>query len=371
VGCIYKRGRIWWIEYWQRGRRFWESSHSPCKSDATSLLRIREGHLAEGRPLTAQALRLRFEDLVEDLRNDYAGRGPHGPRRLKHEIAHLEEAFAGWRAQDLTTDTIRAYTARRQKEGAANATINRELAAIRRAFNLAVAAGKFWHRPHVPMLREANPRQGFFEPEMFETLRAELPDYLYGVITFGYYTGWRKSEIVSLRWQQVDLKRGEVRLEPGTTKNREGRTVFLDGELREVLERSWEMRVPACDYVFHRQAKPVGDFKKAWASACKRAGCMGMLFHDLRRTAVRNMVRAGIHERVAMEISGHKTRAIFDRYHIVSEGDLREAAWKLAAWNGGVAAETIPHPDSSPTVGPLARRAAAGSTSPDNRKRDS
>jgi integrase len=189
------------------------------------------------------------------------------------------------------------------------------------------------------MLRESNARQGFFESEVFEKVRAELPDYLYGVATFAYYTGWRKAEIVGLRWRQVDLAHAEVRLDPGATKNGEGRALFLEGELREMLERLWEKRAPGCEYVFARQGRSVGDFKKAWESACRRAGFPGMLFHDLRRTAVRNMVRAGVPERVAMQITGHKTRAIFDHYHIVSEADLREAAWKLAAWNGAVHAD--------------------------------
>lgn len=357
MGCIYKRGQVYWIKYYRDGEPFRESSRSIRKGDASRLLRIREGHLAEGRPFTPSALRLHFEDLEAGLLDDYRSRGLRSVGRRQEHFAHLAQAFARWRAQEITTDAVRAYTARRQQEGAANATINRELAALKRAFNLAIRAGKLWHRPYIPMLREDNVRQGFFEPEQFEAVRAELPDYLYGAITFGYYTGWRKGEVLSLRWQQVDLAHGEVRLEPGTTKNRDGRTIFLDGELRGVLERQWERRAPGCEHVFHRRSRPIGDFEKAWAKACERAGCPGMLFHDLRRTAVRNMVRAGIPERVAMQISGHKTRAIFDRYHIVSESDLREAAWKLAAWSGAVAAEPAPRGHNSGTIAAGARTA--------------
>ncbi len=373
MGCIYKRGRLYWIEYWRAGQRFWESSHSRRKGAARDLLRIREGQIAEGKPLTPGAHRLRFEDLQADLRNERSARGPRAALRHDGQFAHLSAQFAGWRAEEITTDAIRAYIARRREKEAANATINRELQELKRAFNLAIQAGKLWHKPHIPLLREDNVRQGFFEPAQFEAVRAALPDHLYGVITFAYYTGWRKGEILSLPWPQVDLLRGEVRLEPGTTKNRDGRVIFLEGELRDVLERQWEHRAPACDYVFHRRGHRIWDFEKAWARACQQADraleeeetkhssgedqqrtlprCQGLLFHDLRRTAVRNMVRSGIPERVAMQISGHKTRAIFDRYHIVSEADLREAAWKVAAYNGALAAEPVRHPDNSPTVG--------------------
>ena len=342
MGCIYKRGGIWWTKYYRAGEPFRESSRSRRKGDAVQLLKIREGHLAEGRPFSGQALRLRFEDLVADLLTDYHTTGRRSARRVEGALAHLRSEFAGWRASAISTDAIRAYTARRQKEEAANATINRELAALRRSFSLAVKAGKLFHRPYVPMLAEDNARQGFFEPPIFEAVRAELPDYLYPVATFGYYTGWRGSEILWLCWPQVDLAHGEVRLWTGTTKNREGRTIFLEGELREVLEAMWERRAPGCEHVFHRNGRPIRSYYKAWRKACERAGYPGMLFHDLRRTAVRNMIRAGVPERVAMAIAGIKTRAIFDRYHIVSEGDLREAAWKLAAYCGGVHAEAAP-----------------------------
>jgi integrase len=143
--------------------------------------------------------------------------------------------------------------------------------------------------------------------------------------------------VVALTWRQVDFKVEVVRLEPGTTKNGEGRTVFMTAELKGLLEDQWAMTMAIerqagqiIPEVFHRNGKPIRSFKVAWQGACKRAGQPGRLFHDFRRTAVRNMVRAGIPERVAMQMSRHKTRSVFDRYHIVSEGDLREAARKLS-----------------------------------------
>jgi integrase len=155
--------------------------------------------------------------------------------------------------------------------------------------------------------------------------------YFEGYVTFGYKTGWRLSEITWLTWGQVDLKEGIVRLEVGETKNDEGRIVFMDDETREMFLRRWRNRKRPLPWVFLNAdgTDRVKRFYKAWKTACARAGLSGRLFHDLRRTAIRNMVRAAIPERVAMKISGHKTRSVFDRYNIVSEADLRRAAKQL------------------------------------------
>jgi integrase len=186
------------------------------------------------------------------------------------------------------------------------------------------------------MLEEDNVRTGFFEHGEFVAFRNALPDYFKPVVTFAYYTGWRKQEILSLKWNQVDLSMRTVRLNPGSTKNGAGRLVVLDGELLETIQAQWERRKVAeipgqsptllCPFVFHHDGKQIRDPRKAWGKARKDTKLTGKMLHDFRRTAVRNMVRAGVNERVAMKISGHKTRSVFDRYNIVSEEDLREAA---------------------------------------------
>ena len=152
-------------------------------------------------------------------------------------------------------------------------------------------------------------------------------------------TGWRiPSEIQTLEWRQVDFLAGELRLDPGTTKNDDGRVFPMTGEFRAVLERQWRVtqelaktRGRICPWVFHRSGEPVKGFVTAWQTACRKAGCPGRIPHDFRRTAVRNLVRAGVPERVAMQLTGHKTRNVFDRYDIVNEADLRAAVQKLSA----------------------------------------
>jgi len=229
---------------------------------------------------------------------------------------------------------VRAFIAHRQEQGASSGEINRELAVLKKIYSLGLKAEKIHRKPYIPMLAENNARQGFFERQEYDRLLAKLPEELVPVVTFAYGTGWRiKSEILPLTWRQVDLEAGTVRLEVGTTKNKEGRLLYLTDELRDMLDRQWQEHLahyPACPLVFHRAGRPIKDFRGSWDRACREAGLSGKIPHDFRRTAVRNMVRASIPERVAMMISGHKTRSVFDRYHIVSDGDLQEAARKLS-----------------------------------------
>jgi integrase len=198
-------------------------------------------------------------------------------------------------------------------------------------FNLAVQDGTLKSSPHFPMLKEAPPRKGFLEYTDFQRLRQELPEYLRALATMAYYTGMRLGEMLRMRWGCVDLQDREIRLNPGETKNDEPRTVPLISELPEMLRIERE-RNPNAEFVFTCVGKPIGSFYKAWKSACKRASLEGLLFHDFRRTGVRNLVRAGLPERVAMNISGHSTRAVFERYNIVSGRDLKEAAGKLESY---------------------------------------
>jgi integrase len=151
------------------------------------------------------------------------------------------------------------------------------------------------------------------------------------LVTFAYKSGWRVSEVTGLKWNQVDLDVGVVRLETGETKNDDARTVYLDEELKLMLENVWKNRKKAeklLPFVFTNSlgTDKVKRFDKAWKTACEKAGAGNKLFHDLRRTAVRNMVRAGVSETVAMKISGHRTRSVFDRYNITNDADLIEAA---------------------------------------------
>lgn len=338
MGTIYSRGGVFWVQYYRDGRRYRESVRSAKKTDATRLLRLREGDAEKGVPVTPKIGRLTFTEAAEDLINDYKVNGrkslAHAQRRIDK---HLAPAFGHRRMAAIATADVRAFITARLDAKAAPGEINRELALLKRMFTLAIQGGKLITRPHVPMLAENNVRTGFFEREHFDSLIAHLPEALRPMVTFAYVTGWRiPSEVLTLQWRQVDLEAGTVRLDPGTTKSGEGRVIHLTAELRTLLDAQRTIteayqreRGKICPWVFHRSGQQIRSFRAAWDTACRLAGCPGRIPHDLRRTAVRNFVRAGISEHVAMKLSGHKTASVFRRYDIVSDSDLADAARKI------------------------------------------
>jgi integrase len=340
TGGAVKESAVWWLKYRDAlGVLRRESSETEKEQEARRLLKQREGAAVEGRVIAPRADKVTVSELLDELKQEYAANQRRSGRRLAFSIQRLSPFFGPLRAARLTSADVTRYKTQRQGEGAANATVNRELAALKRALTLALQGERIQRAPYIEMLQEDNVRKGFFEREQFESVRRLLAECLRPVVTFAYITGWRvPSEVLTLQWRQVDFKAGTVRLEPGTTKNREGRTFAMTTELRACLEAQRALTEAAqkstrqvIPWVFHRDGEPIKDFRGAWRTACTNAGLPGRLPHDFRRTAVRNLERAGVSRSVAMKMTGHKTEAVYRRYAIVSESDLHEAALKLAA----------------------------------------
>ena len=329
LGRLFKRGSVWWVAYYHRGKEHRESSESESESKAKKLLKKRLGEIGNGKLVGPIEDKVAFEQLADDLIKDYEINGKRSVKSINLSIAHLRSFFGFDKALEITTDRIRSYIAKRQTEEVSNASINRELSALKRMSSLAIQAGKLSNKPYIPMLEENNARQGFLGHVEFLRLKEVLPAYLKDPVTFLYHSGWRVSEMRALEWRDVDLPGKVVRLRPEISKNKDGRLLPLEGELVAIFARAKDRRRLDCPFLFHTDGQKIGDFKKAWKTACKKAGIEGTLVHDLRRTAVRNMVRAGIREGVAMALTGHKTRSIFDRYNIVSEVDLHEASKQI------------------------------------------
>ncbi len=248
MGNVYRRAGKWWISYYKDGRRYRESSGSEKKTHALRFLKGREGQVVEGRFNGLESERIRYEDLETDFLNDYEINDRKSQSLIQFNLRRLSGYFQGMKAKNITADRVRAYVASRKQEkthydrAPSNATINRDLSALKRMFNLAMQAAKIDRVPHIEKLEENNVRHGFFNHHEYLQLRKELPDYLLPVVAFAYYTGMRRGEILSLRWAQINFADGTVRLEPGTTKNKEPRVVALAPDLFEEIVRQKKLR---------------------------------------------------------------------------------------------------------------------------------
>jgi len=339
TGCIYQRpdSSVWWIKYSRNGKNFRESTHTDNKRKAERTLKQRVAELVTGTFPGLHVERVRVDELAEDFLREYRinNRKSLDDAEARWNL-HLKPFFAAMRAVDVSSVLIGKYVDERQQEGAANATINRELAALKRMFRLAQQAtpSKVLHTPAFPKLTENNARMGFLTDTQRDALAKECAMvglWLRTMFEVGCTYGWRVNEVQSLRVRHVDLDARTIRLDPGTTKNGAGRVVTFERELYELLSACVHGK-SADDFVFTREdGKPVRVFRTTWKNVCTRAGVPGLLFHDLRRTAARNLRRAGVAENIIMQIGGWRTRSVFDRYAIITENDIVDAVRKLEA----------------------------------------
>jgi integrase len=315
MGCVFQpryKGKdgtlrvssIWWMKYRNAaGVVVREASGTDKKRAAEKLLDKRTGAAADGRPTSPHTEKVTVDELLTDLENEYEANA-RGVARLRYSLAHVRPAFGLRRAGLVSTADINAYIVARQHQRcppscssspcrsrshapAANGTINRELAALKRAYALATQATppKLYLRPDIPMLTEDNVRSGFFEWAQLHAVLAHLPEALRALMIVAYVTGWRMAdELFPMRWAQVDFRAGTLSLAPGTTKNKDGRLFPFTPELRAVLEAQREVterlqreKGAIIPYVFHRQGKPIKDLHKVWRKACVEAGCPGRI----------------------------------------------------------------------------------------------
>lgn len=358
TGCLFhhKNSPYWWMKYYVGKRACFESTKTTKRRLAGKFLAQRLAEVRTGQFFGPEWERALVDELATDLMEDYRLKGRKSLPDLQFRWRkHLLPFFGGMRANEVTTAAIQHYVAKRLVGRASSGTVNRELAILRRMFNLALTHTPPKvnpHRiPHFPTLKESQPRSGFVEDTQYRKLQQFYPELWWRtLLALAYTFGWRKSELLNLRVIQVDLLGKTLRLDPGSTKNNQGRVVKLTKETQQLLRACVKGRQPL-DFVLTRgSGERVKDFRERWKIACHKLGLgqykvvrkngkrfrnyEGLVFHDLRRSAVRNLIRAGVPEVVAMSITGHKTRSVFDRYNIVSEADLTDAARRLERRSG-------------------------------------
>jgi len=368
TGSIYlqKGSSVWWIKYYRNGKPYRETTHTKDESKARGFLKRRLAEIITGSFCGPRAERIRVDELAQDFLRDYRINGrkslPDAEARWR---LHLEPFFGNLRAVEVSSDLVARYVDSRQQQGAENATINRELACLKRMYHLAqrMTPPKVYRMPVFPKLREDNIRKGFLEDSAYSKLANDCPELWFRtLLELARTYGWRKGELLRMRVKEVDLLARTLRLEPGTTKNRDGREVTMTELVYLLLSRCVAGKRPD-DFVLTREdGTPVRDFRKTWWNSCVRAGigrmiccrCSqpvsgkkceacdlddlkyeGLIFHDLRRTAARNLRRAGVAEGVIQKIGGWRTRSVFERYAIVTQTDIADAMNKLQSRQDG------------------------------------
>jgi integrase len=349
AGTVYLRNKIWWIKYYSKGKPVYESSKSARAEDGERLLRKRLGEIATGAFRGIAVERTTLDELFDLVVADYRENGKRSIDDVLSRLKlHLRPRLGKTRAADFGSADVRRYKANRKQEKAEAATINRELSILKRAFSLGSRHDPplVLHNPPVEKIPENNVRTGFLEKDDYDRLLAELPPYLTLALVIAYHTGCRLGEVMSLRWPDINLQGGEIIVRAENAKNKKHRVLPIYGEMNDALKHQREERdekYPRLEWVFHDGGgKRLRTFYKAWRSACDRAKLDGQLFHDLRRSAVRNMVRAGIPEKIAMAISGHRTRHVFDRYNIVTDKDLAAAGEQMTRYLADQRTSTVP-----------------------------
>ena len=348
VGRTFKRGKIWHIEYRHRNKKYRQSSGSQSEATAKRALKEIIARCMRGEFTGADENRIMFADLVAGIEHDYRVNERRSGDKLSGKIKILQEFFGEMRAIDISPAQVKRFIDARKAAGRENPTINRDLAALIRMFKIAVEDGLLGRAPKIKKLIANNARQGFFDHGSYLALIEKLPEYARGPVSFLYLAPWRTQEVLTLLWTDIDLPNRMIRLRRDKSKNGHGRQLPVNDKLMEVIQVALARRRSDCPYVFHRDGKRMGGFRKAWKRAVAGIGQPNLIMHDLKRTSLRNIVRAGTSERVAMDISGHRTRSVFDRYNITSEKDLRDAMDR--------AEQYLDKQSTAPVVVPLGRK---------------
>jgi len=291
----------WHLKYYVKGNVVQVPSGTDDYDEALAMLRKRMAEACNREDYSEQPERVRMDQLFDLLVHDYKFKQRKSTDDTETRVdSHLRPFFGARKAQTIGTTVLRHYTELRLRDCAASATINKELSFVRRALRLGTQQDPplVVRVPHFEMLPIDNVREGTLEHEQYRALRDALPPYARISLVISYHTGARKGEIRNIRKDKVDLAARRITLPGRTTKNGKPRYLPIYGDMAAELDM-WVSIIKGsdCPFLIQDQGRPVFDFEKAWATACAAVGISGTLFHDLRRTAVTNMIEAGLSEK--------------------------------------------------------------------------
>jgi integrase len=331
-GTVYqpKNSRNFWIKFSANGRVIQKSADTESRREALNFLKDEILKHASGEAITNE--KVTVDSLYDLLLADYRIYQKTEEWAERCWRVHLKPIFGGMLARNVGTDALSRYieSRRTEKPPAANGTINRELSLLQRSFMLGYESQprKIAHPLRFHRLAESKPRQGFIEQKQYDALAANCADlFMRAMLCLSYSFGFRKAELLTLKFSDVNLLAGTLQLRD--SKNGEPRKLSLTQDAKNLLAECVRGKSAEAAVFTRGSGNEVKDFRVTWDKVTLAAGVPGLLFDDLRRSAVRNMVRAGIPEVVCMKVSGHKTRNVFDRYNITSERDLEDAARKI------------------------------------------
>ena len=353
--AVYKRGKTWWYGFWFKGKRVQESTKVENRREAENIEKAAWTQLARGEvgiEDKPEEERRTIGQLLDVLVDDFKARNKDNTKNL-NLIATVRKDLADRWADALTTVALTEYISGlrkpqkpkkgRRSKSLADSTIKHRLQILATAYELENRAREEAKLdplivPRFPKLLQDNARSGFLNRAPFDVLYSHLPEHLKDFALFAYLTGWRRNAIATLEWS--DVRDGNIYLRGVYSKNKKPYYVPVLGELVQLIERRKELRTVKTDagvtissLVFHHAGEPIVEFRKSWSTACKKAGCEGRLFHDLRRSAARQLIRSGVTKDVARQLGGWKTDSMFSRYNVCDEEDLRDAMQKVTAYN--------------------------------------
>jgi integrase len=339
-GSLILRGRVWYARIYERGREIRESLRTTDPDLAERRFVALRKKRERGTYLDPSQRRIRVDELLDDLVLHLEVRGAASLPKVRSHLKAVRSEVGRRPAHALDTATLERMQRAWLRAGAAPATVNRRCELLRQALRLAARRRppKVVDAPHVPLLSVQNARQGFLGQGDVARLLAGLVDVdVRDFVEWAAWTGMRPGEIRQLTWEMVDLQAATLTVAPQVAKTRRGRVLALVGPLLAIVQRRLARRRLGCALVFHRASKgrlgaPVLDYRRAWRVALKAAKLpLTLRPYDLRRSALRNLIRSGTHETVAMAISGHRTRSTFDRYNITSTDDVAAAIERVAS----------------------------------------